>query len=312
VGPDAQSLLVARFDRDDPLMAAVLTEALQATAVRRQVPAKDGGPIEVSEVNAADIMDKVRLVQIVATARVEEGDTVKWGLAASLNRWWPAVAFMVKAHMNQTAEEGTDTLERYKDALVLVTPNGSCGMSMGNNFGLASESATARYWADRIEAQRRAEDRGDWESVPAPPLETDEELKDAYALLDASAPVRFCTLNNASEIAWAVSRLPDGRARKLLLAAGAAGPDIVSAAGQVETLNSRDGALTLLIGCRTEETADRLRRAFGALATDPEAAPVFTDIGVDQDVGKVVTFRARVPDLPQKAVRLLTFLAEQE
>jgi hypothetical protein len=115
-------------------------------------------------------------------------------------------------------------------------------------------------------------------------------------------------VNNGPELAWILSRIPEGTVRDGLVEAVGGNRSVVSVAGQIESLGADTGGLTLFVECGDASSAQALKAGIEKVGAGAGEDGALSDVTAALQEDKVVTVSAVIRGFPNKAVALFRYL----
>ncbi len=267
LSPQTSAFLVARVDPDDPL-AALTAERLF--------------PDERMAETLLDLFAPVQCVVVLEPGEPE--GVVHGGMAASVNKAWRLLPYMVKRMIGKPFSR--------QDGAEVTSLDATSHLGICRNTALSADTdELLKRWIGRLNAGARAE------GGPAG-IEVSAALKRAYDRLDADLPLLFVCLNRHGELASLAGLIADEDARQVIRQTGLTGEGVVSLSGQLRPVDPRSAEVTFLIDCGdradAEAMADRLRAAVRQLGRKWSLRATTIEV---QPPG-VVVVKGRLDDVP--------------
>lgn len=307
VPADATAFFFVWAEADDPLAVEIPARLLRLPTFVQAAPAKDREKFRIDADEARGVVLSMAPMQIVLVLRPGEGEEpFRWGAVVSIRSFSRLYGFVMRSIMLQAAP--SSEMEEYKDASIVSAPAGRVLAARRNNYMAADGKEIVTFWVDRLEERRALEDRAAEEGQPAPAPEIGGDLQGPHGRLDHERPIRFACLNPGGELAALLALVPEGQARDLIEASGVLSEGVVSVAGQMEGLNSRDAALELFVECADGDTAAYLKDALEVLLAEASDASPLREARVSLDGDAGLRLEARVANLPDKIARLVAYL----
>ena len=312
VTPQASAFLFVRVNPDDPMMVEVPVQLTMLPAIRADLPTASGRPLPLDAAGVRVNVERIAPLQLIVISQPDpdpEAERLLAGGALSVTHWGRLWDRAVRAIIAQNAQkQGLPEPETYKGGMIAMGADDVALAVHTGSYMAAESKAICRYWLDRISAQRQSPE--DVPAAPSLPEELNPLLRKAYERLDADAPVRMVSLNADAEIAHLLALVPSADLRQALQQTGVAGKDVLSFAGQLASINSRDARLTLHLTCADDAGAARLHDALGELVRGAPAGGYLKDVAVERREGRVVTVTGRIENLPDAVVAFVSRLLE--